>query len=54
MMREFNWVYLDGFGNLQGLQVTAPFTLWLLHLHGEQWQPASFYQASIREAFPRA
>ena len=52
MMREFNWAYLDGFGDLRGLQITAPFTLWLLHLNGEEWLPAAYYKGAIRQAFP--
>lgn len=52
MMREFNWAYLDGFPNLGGLQITAPFTFWMLQLHGAQWRPSQVYKDSIRQAFP--
>lgn len=52
MMRDFNWAYLDGHEQLNGIQVTAPFMLWLLHEHGGQWQPQTFYTQAIARAFP--
>lgn len=52
MMVAFNWAYLDGHDELRGVQTTSPFTLWLLHRHGSDWQPESFYSGAILQAFP--
>ena len=52
MMTGFNWAYLDGHGQLDGIQVTGPFTLWLLHQYGTQWQPQTFYTHAVTQAFP--
>jgi hypothetical protein len=52
MMLAFNWAYLDGYAGLRGVQTTSPFTLWLIHRHGADWQPESFYCGAILQAFP--
>jgi hypothetical protein len=52
MMLAFNWAYLDGYAGLRGVQTTSPFTLWLIHRHGADWQPESFYSGAILQAFP--
>ncbi len=50
---KFNWAYLDGWGDeMRGVQATAPFMLWLLHRHGQQWKHEEFYQDAMLQAFP--
>jgi len=52
MMVSFNWAYLDGYDDLRGVQMTAPFAWWLIHLYGNEWRPEAFYAQAILQAFP--
>lgn len=52
LFREFNWSYVAGMEEARGIQTTAPFLLWLLHLHGDQWRPTDFYGDAQLRAFP--
>ena len=52
MMREFNWSWLDGRPDLHGIQAVAPFCLWLLSEHGDEWARESFYLDAMLQAFP--
>ena len=51
--RDFNWAYRDGHPDLGIMQRSFLFTLYLLHLHGGDWQPEVFYEDAFLRAFPR-
>jgi len=52
--RRFNWAYGDGFDELLSAQHGFGFTLYLLHRHGGEWRPATFYEDGFLRAFPMA
>lgn len=52
-LQKFNWAYLDGFEELQGIQGTAAFIFWLLHRYGDQWRPQEYYCEAMLRAFPQ-
>ena len=51
---EFNWAYRDGLPELRIVQMSFLFTLYLLHLHGQEARPVSFYEEQFLKAFPMA
>jgi len=51
--RDFNWAYRDGYPDLGIIQRSFLFTLYLLHLHGEDWQPQVCYEDGFLRAFPK-
>ena len=50
--KQFNWGWLTNTDEVRGLQTTAPFMLWLLHLHGKDWEDALKYAEDHWDAFP--
>ncbi len=54
LSRKFNWAYSDGFDALPIVQHSFGFTLYLLHRHGGDWRPATFYEERFLRAFPMA
>jgi len=52
LFKELNWAYVAGMDDARGIQTTAPFLLWLLHRHGQQWRPSGFYEEAQLRAFP--
>jgi hypothetical protein len=53
-VRDFNWAYRDRYPDLEFIQRSFLFTLYLLHLHGGEWLPAVFYEEAFIRAFPMA
>jgi len=51
--RDFNWAYRDGYPDLGFIQHSFLFTLYLLHLHGGDWQPQVYYEDCFLGAFPK-
>ncbi|NOQ52929.1 MAG: hypothetical protein GQ578_12040 [Desulfuromonadaceae bacterium] len=51
--QKFNWAYRDGYPDLGFVQQAFLFTLYLLHRHGNNWKPHTFYAGSFLRAFPR-
>ena len=51
-VREFNWVYRDGWDENPFLQHSFLFTLYLLQIHGSNPRPVTFYQDYFLQAFP--
>ncbi len=49
---EFNWAYRDGYEEIPFIQQSFLFTLYLLHRHGNDWKPFSFYEDRLLQAFP--
>ena len=49
---EFNWAYRDGYEEIPFIQQSFLFTLYLLHRHGDDWKPFSFYEDRFLQAFP--
>src|SRR3990172_7059662 len=52
-VRDFNWAYRDRYPDLEFIQRSFLFTLYLLQLHGVEWLPAVFYEDAFLRAFPR-
>lgn len=52
IMTSFNWAYMDDYDEMPGIQVTSPFTLWLLHRAGDQWQEELVFLDDWLRAFP--
>jgi len=50
---KFNWGYDDSYQDLEIVQTSAAFTLYLLHLYGDDWRDVSFYGQAFLKAFPR-
>ena len=50
--REFNWGYLDGYGDTPFIQQSFLFSMYLLQLHGDNWKPFLIYQDDFLQAFP--
>ncbi|MDO8585781.1 MAG: SEC-C metal-binding domain-containing protein [Armatimonadota bacterium] len=49
---RFNWAYRDRHPEISFIQRSFLFTLYLLHIHGGQWRPNSFYEDAYLRAFP--
>ncbi|MBF0274187.1 MAG: hypothetical protein HQK84_03030 [Nitrospinae bacterium] len=49
---SFNWGYWDGFEEFDLIQGSFLYTLYLIHLHGSEWQPGDFYFDCFIKAFP--
>ena len=49
---QFNWGYWDGYPPLPFVQQAFLFTLYLLHLYGDQPRPTQFYTDKFLKAFP--
>lgn len=52
-IRDFNWAYRDRYPDLEFIQRSFLFTLYLLNRHGDEWLPAVFYEDAFLRAFPR-
>ena len=52
--RKYNWAYWDGFPELQIVQISAFYTLYLLQKYGDEDRPQSFYADKFMAAFPMA
>lgn len=53
-IRKYNWAYWDGFPELQIVQMSAFYTLYLLQKYGDEDRPQSFYADKFMAAFPMA
>ncbi len=53
-IRKYNWAYWDGFPELQIVQMSAFYTLYLLQKYGDEDRPQSFYTDKFMAAFPMA
>jgi hypothetical protein len=51
-VEKFNWGYWDGYPELGLIQQSFLFSLYLLHRHGGDWQPQTFYEDHFLQAFP--
>jgi len=51
-VEQFNWGYWDNYAELQFIQRSFLFTLYLLTRYGDTWQPHEFYENSFLSAFP--
>lgn len=49
---QFNWGYRDGYPEIDFIQHSFLFTLYLLDLYGDEWRPSSFYEDAFLRAFP--
>lgn len=49
---EFNWGYIDGYPEIDFIQNSFLFTLYLLDLYGDKWRSNSFYEDAFLQAFP--
>ena len=49
---EFNWSFTDRYPELDFIQTSWAFTLYLLQQHGAQWRSADFYADAFLQAFP--
>ena len=49
---RFNWGFMDGYPEFPFLQQSFLFPLYLLHLHGGDWQTEGFYRDLFVRAFP--
>jgi hypothetical protein len=49
---EFNWGYRDVYPDIDFIQRSFLFTLYLLNLYGDEWRPDSFYEDAFLRAFP--
>ena len=49
---KFNWAYRDRYPELGFIQQSFLFTLYLLHRHGKDWRPDTFYEDHFLSAFP--
>ena len=56
LFREFttryNWAYRDNWQQIDLIQQSFPFTLYLLEKYGSEWQTNSFYEDRFLRAFP--
>ncbi len=52
--QKFNWAYRDGHEELNIIQQSFSFLLFLLHRYGNSWRPAEFYSDIFLNAFPLA
>lgn len=51
-VEKYNWGYQDHYPDFRIMQQSFPFTLYLLHHYGAEWQPAAFYSECFLRAFP--
>ena len=51
-VEKFNWGYWDGYPELGLIQQSFLFSLYLLHRHGGDWRPQTFYEDLFLKAFP--
>jgi hypothetical protein len=51
-VEKFNWGYWDGYPELGLIQQSFLFSLYLLHRHGGDWRPQTFYEDHFLQAFP--
>lgn len=51
--RDFNWAYRDSYPDLEFIQSSVLFTLYLLQRHGGEERPHTFYEDAFLRAFPR-
>lgn len=51
---KFNWGYQDRYPELDIIQESFLFTLYLLHRFGGKWRPNTFYEDAFLRAFPQA
>ncbi|MEN6520495.1 MAG: SEC-C metal-binding domain-containing protein [Armatimonadota bacterium] len=49
---QFNWGYRDGYPEIDLIQHSFLFTLYLLQLYGNKWRPNDFYEDAFLDAFP--
>lgn len=49
---QFNWDYRDGYPEIDFIQHSFLFTLYLLDIYGDEWRPNSFYEDAFLRAFP--
>jgi hypothetical protein len=49
---KFNWGYFDLYPDFHIIQNSFLYSLYLLHLHGDEFQPADFYGELFLKAFP--
>lgn len=49
---KFNWSYSDTYPEVDILQDTFLFTLFLLQLYGDEYKPSDFYPSLVLKAFP--
>ncbi|MDO8682462.1 MAG: SEC-C metal-binding domain-containing protein [Armatimonadota bacterium] len=49
---EFNWGYRDGYPEIDFIQRSFLFTLYLFHRYGGDWRPSGFYEDAFLRAFP--
>ena len=52
--RDFNWSYRDRYPELEIIQRSFLFTLYLLQRYGDEERPHAFYEDAFLRAFPRA
>jgi hypothetical protein len=50
--QKFNWGYWDGYPEIPFIQQSFLFTLYLSHMHGNEWKPSEFYTEAFVTAFP--
>jgi hypothetical protein len=51
-VRKFNWAYRDGYPELDLIQQSFLFSLFLLFRHGADWKSSTFYEDCFLRAFP--
>jgi hypothetical protein len=52
--QRFNWGFRDGYPELEIVQESFLFTLYLVHRFGDTWRESAFYEDAFLRAFPRA
>ncbi len=52
-VQKYNWGYWDGYPDINFIQQSFLFTLYLLHLYGDEWRSSYFYEDNFLRAFPR-
>ena len=51
-VEQADWIYEYRVQNSEFIQNAFAFTLYLLHLHGDEWRNAVFYEDAFLRAFP--
>lgn len=51
-VEEYNWCYLDRYPEIDFIQQSWVFSLWLLHCHGDEEPEQQFYEDKYNRAFP--
>lgn len=49
---EFSWSYWDGYPEIDLIESSFLFTLYLLHRQGDEWRSNEFYEDAFLRAFP--